>query len=122
MSENMAKQAPAIAPALLERLHRVVGDAGLISDPDALLPYLLEQRGTYHGATALCICPATAQEVSDVVTILYEAGVAIVPQGGNTGLCGGAVPAEHGREVLLNLRRLNRVRAIDPDNFTITVE
>ena len=107
---------------LLSQLRTMVGDAGLITDPDALIPFLVEQRGNYHGKSALCICPASTSETAAVVKLLYEAGVAMVPQGGNTGLCGGAVPAETGQEVLINLRRMNRVRSIDAENFTITVE
>jgi len=107
---------------LLERLREVVGDAGLVTDPDSLVPFLSEQRGNYRGAASLCICPATTLETSTVVRLLYEAGVAMVPQGGNTGLCGGAVPAESGNEVLISLRRMKRVRAVDARNFTITVE
>jgi len=110
------------ASALLGRLREIVGESGLVTDPDALSPFLVEQRGNYRGATSLAVCPANTEETAAVVKLLYEAGVAIVPQGGNTGLCGGAVPAESGEQVILSLRRLNRVRAVDPLNFTITVE
>ena len=110
------------ASALLGRLREIVGESGLVTDPDALSPFLVEQRGNYRGATGLAVCPANTAETAAVVKLLYEAGVAIVPQGGNTGLCGGAVPAESGEQVILSLRRLNRVRAVDPLNFTITVE
>ena len=111
-----------LANDLVAKLRDVVGDAGLITDLEDLLPFLIEQRGNYRGVTSLCVCPATTAETAQVVRILSEAGVAMVPQGGNTGLCGGAVPAESGDQVLINLRRLNRVRGVDPRNFTITVE
>jgi FAD/FMN-containing dehydrogenase len=105
-----------------ERLLAIVGQAGLISDPDELVPYLREQRGTYQGRSRLCILPSTTEQTAEVVRTLYEAQVAMVPQGGNTGLCGGAVAAESGDQVLINLRRMNRIRAIDADNFTLTAE
>ena len=106
----------------MARLRDIVGDAGLVTEADALQPFLAEQRGNYRGRSALCIRPATTEETAQVVGLLYEAGVPMVPQGGNTGLCGGAVAAESGDQVLINLGRMNRVRAIDPENYTITVE
>jgi D-lactate dehydrogenase (cytochrome) len=68
------------------------------------------------------VLPASTQQVSQVVQTLYAAGVPIVPQGGNTGLCGGAVAGLDGEEVIINLKRMNRVLGADPDNFTLTVE
>ena len=104
------------------RLLSIVGQSALITDADELVPYLREQRGNYQGHSQLCILPSTTQQVADVVRTLYEAGIPMVPQGGNTGLCGGAVAAESGEQVLINLKRMNRIRAVDADNFTLTVE
>ena len=81
--------------------------------------YLADMRGLYRGASPLVVRPATTQEVAAVVRLCAEDGVSIVPQGGNTGLSGGAVAAG---EVLLNLGRMNRVRAVDPLDHSITVE
>ncbi len=118
--------APVLDPPLpenaLRRIRAAVGKRGWIADPGAMAPYLTEQRGLYRGSAALVVRPATTAEVASVVRICAEAGIAIVPQGGNTGLCGGAAPNEHGGEILLSLGRLNRIRAIDPANFTITAE
>ncbi|MCB2109131.1 MAG: FAD-binding oxidoreductase [Rhodobacteraceae bacterium] len=105
-----------------DRLNAIVGASGLIADTADMAPYLHEERGLYHGKAALVVRPKSAAEVAAVVKACAEAGVAIVPQGGNTGLCGGAAPHDDGHEVILSLNRMNKVRAIDPVNFTLTAE
>ena len=85
-------------------------------------PYLVEARGLYRGSTRLVVRPASTAEVAAVVRICAEAGLAVVPQGGNTGLVGGGVPPADRDNIVLALGRMNRVRAIDPNNFTMTVE
>jgi FAD/FMN-containing dehydrogenase len=111
-----------IDQTFLDRITAIVGAAGYISDSGAMAPYLLEERGLYHGKAALVVRPANTAEVADVVKTCAAARVPIVPQGGNTGLCGGAAPHETGNEIILSLGRLNKVRAIDAENFTITVD
>jgi len=106
----------------LDRLKSIVGDKGWIADPALLSPYLEEQRGLYQGGTAIMLRPATALEVADLVSFCAEAAIGVVPQGGNTGLVGGAVPSEGQREILLNLSRMNKISHIDSRNDTITVE
>jgi FAD/FMN-containing dehydrogenase len=66
--------------------------------------------------------PGSTEEVSKVMTYAYENGLKIVPQGGNTGLVGGQIPTETGEEIVLSLGRMNKVRSVDPDGFTITVD
>ena len=107
---------------LIRRIRAVVGDKGCITDPEAIAPHLEEPRGLFHGRAAVLVRPARTDEVAAVVRLCAESGTAIVPQGGNTGLVGAAVPHAHGGEILLNLARMDRVRALDPDNDTITVE
>ena len=104
------------------RIKSALGPAGWIADRNGMAPYLAERRGIFKAAAALVARPASAAEVAAVVSICAEAGIGIVPQGGNTGLVGGSVPREHGGEIVLNLGRMNAVRAIDPENDTITVE
>ena len=106
----------------LGRIRAVVGPKGWSDDNRVLEPLLLDRRGLFAGKTALLVRPASTAEVSGVVKICAEFGIAIVPQGGNTGLVGGGTPHEHGGEILLNLSRMNRVRASDPANYTMTVE
>jgi len=107
-------------PATLERLKSALGPGGWTDDPDELAPHLVEWRNRYRGQTPLLLHPSTAQQVAAAVKICAEAEVAIVPQGGNTGLMGGQIPRQG--EVLLSLSRLNRVRAVDPVDNTMTVE
>lgn len=107
---------------LLDRLKSIVGPSGWIDDPATIAPYLVDQRGLYRGRAALLLRPASTEEVAAVVRQCAEARVGIVPQGGNTGLVGGATPDPEGRQVLLCLERMNRIRAIDPLDYTMIVE
>ncbi len=102
------------------RLRTVVGASRVLTGVAELAPYCTDWRGRYSGNASCVVLPGTTEEVSAVVRICAEAGVAIVPQGGNTGLCGGATPV--GGEVVVSLRRMNRIRAVDADNNSITVE
>jgi FAD/FMN-containing dehydrogenase len=106
-------------PLLHERLAGRLGPTGYSVDPDILSPYLTEWRGRYSGTTPFLAMPASTEEVADVVRLCAEAGAAITPQGGNTGLVGGQIPAG---EILLSLRRMNRIRAVDPVDDSITAE
>ncbi len=107
---------------VLDRILNVVGDVGIIADETDKTPYLSDERGYYTGKTPLIVRPANTQEVANVITICNETGTPVVPQGGNTGLCGGATPYEHGGEILMSLTRMNSVREVDAMNYTITVE
>jgi FAD/FMN-containing dehydrogenase len=106
--------------ALIAELRRLLGERHVLTAPEDVAPYCTDWRGRYVGS-ALCVAlPGTTEEVAAVVRACVAVGVAIVPQGGNTGLCGGATPV--GGEVVLSLRRMNRIRAVDADNNSITVE
>ena len=107
---------------ILDRIQNVVGEAGIIADETDKTPYLSDERGYYTGKTPLIVRPANTQEVANVIAICNETGTPVVPQGGNTGLCGGATPYEHGGEILMSLTRMNTVREVDAMNYTITVE
>lgn len=106
--------------ALLGDLSSAVGERNLLTAAGDVAPYVTDWRGRYSGVPLCVARPGTIEEVAAVVRLCAEAGVPIVPQGGNTGLCGGATPI--GGEVVISLARLNRIRAIDPDNNSITVE
>jgi len=105
--------------SILASIREIVGAKGWIDDPADLEPYLVEERGLYHGSCMAVVRPGTAEELAGVVRLCANAGVAIVPQGGNTGLVGGGVP-DGG--IVLSTARMNRIRAIDPVNRTITLE
>ena len=81
---------------LLPRLAAVVGAAHVLTAPADIEPYLVDWRGRYRGAARAVVRPRTTAEVAAVVRVCAEAGVPIVPQGGNTGMCGGATPDAHG--------------------------
>ena len=112
---------PAVTAAI-ERIRRALGPAGVVDDPASRAPYLVDFRGLYRGASPLVARPASTAEVSEVLAICHEHGVGVVPQGGNTGYCGGATPSEAGDQVVLSLSRLNRIREVDAANHSLTVE
>src|ERR1700682_3759416 len=109
-------------PNLLDRLRAIVGERGLIIDTREQQPYVNDWRDQWHGRAAAVVKPANAEEVARVVTLLAEARVPMVPQGGNTSMCGGSVPDTSGSQVVINVSRLNRVREVDVANNTMTVE
>ncbi|WP_370643339.1 FAD-binding oxidoreductase [Roseomonas cutis] len=87
-----------------------------------MAPHLTDWRGLYHGAAPCLLRPASTEELAGAVRLCAAAGVPMVPQGGNTGMVGGAVPDESGRQVLVSLARMNRLRDLDPVDMTMTVE
>ncbi|THF66832.1 FAD-binding oxidoreductase [Pseudothauera nasutitermitis] len=107
---------------LLAALAGVVGAPNVLSAAGDLAPYVNDWRGRYSGRACAVVRPGSAAEVAEVVRRCAAAGVPLVPQGGNTGLCGGATPADDGRAVLISLSRLQRIRAVDPDNNTLVAE
>ncbi|MEO8420705.1 MAG: FAD-binding oxidoreductase [Hyphomicrobium sp.] len=106
----------------IARMIDVVGPAHAIADADRQQPYLRELRDLYKGAAALVLRPGTTLEVAQILAIAHEAGIGIVPQGGNTGLVGGQTPSTDGSQVVLSLARLNRVRAVDGPGGTVIIE
>ena len=113
---------PANVAEAIGRIRGVLGDAGCLDAPGDIAPFLVDFRGLYRGATPLVACPASTADVAAVLAICNELGVGVVPHGGNTSYCGGATPHEHGDEIVLSLRRLDRIREVDADNFSMTVE
>lgn len=116
------------APAtkVLEQLAQIVGPAHLLTDEHDLAPYLTDWRGRYHGAALCVVRPGSTAEVAALVATCAAAHLTLVPQGGNTGLVGGAVPraADQAQrpEIVLSTGRLNRIRHLDPLNHTLTAE
>lgn len=109
-----------ISDHVLSELRSIVGEEGVLTDPTVLEPFLAEERGLYRGAASVVVRPGTVSQVSGVVRLCARSGISIVPQGGNTGLCGGAV-SDSG-QLVLSLGRMNRIRSVDPVDFTMTVE
>jgi hypothetical protein len=118
----MNQTTPANVAAAVERIRAILGPAGCLEAPEDIAPYLTDFRGLYRGATPLVACPASTADVAAVLSTCHALGVGVVPHGGNTSYCGGATPHEHGREIVLSLRRMDRVREVDADNFSMTVD
>jgi FAD/FMN-containing dehydrogenase len=106
---------------LVEQLKEVAGAVNVLQGDD-MAPYLVDWRGRYRGAARCVVRPGSTAEVAAVVRACAEAGAPMVPQGGNTSLCGAATPDADGGAVVISLSRLNRIRALDPENNTITIE
>lgn len=106
---------------MLEDLVKIVGQAHVLTG-EAADPYLVDWRGRYRGRAQAVVRPGSTQEVADVVKLCVSNKVPLVTIGGNTGLCGGATPDNQGNAIMLSTARLNRVRAIDTENDTMTVE
>jgi len=107
---------------LLDSLRGELGPAGVLTDPADLASYVEDWTGTHRGTSPAVLRPGTTAEVAAAVRLCHEAGVALVPQGGNTGLARGGVPDESGDQLVLSLSRLRDVRDVDPVADTLTVE
>jgi FAD/FMN-containing dehydrogenase len=107
--------------SLLNALQSLLGQAHVLTGEDAA-PFLEDWRRRYRGSALAVIRPESAEQVAQAVRLCAEHGTPVVPQGGNTGLCGGATPDLTGQSIVLSLGRLNKIRAVDTDNDTITVE
>jgi len=108
--------------SFLARLAAIVGANQVLVQPQDTAPYFSDWRRQYRAAAECVVRPASTAEVSSVVQLCASEGIALVPQGGNTGLCGGSVPTGSRREIVLSLARMNRIRAIDLLNDTLTAE
>jgi len=92
-----------VTPAVVEALRAIVGDKGLILDDPGKQPFVTDWRGSLIGSAAVVVRPASSEEVSKVVKLCSDNGIAIVPQGGNTGLMGGATPYPTHSGIVLSL-------------------
>jgi FAD/FMN-containing dehydrogenase len=105
-----------------ERLMAIVGDRNVLVDPAKTAGYVVEPRDLFKGRALCVVKPGSTAEVAAVVEFCAETGTKIVPQGGNTGLVGGQTPSERGDEIVLSLRRMDKLREMDPASNTLTVE
>jgi FAD/FMN-containing dehydrogenase len=108
--------------SLLDALAAALGRDQLLTADEAMAPYLTDWRGRYRGRARAVVRPADAGQVAAVVRACAAAGVPVVPQGGNTGLCGGATPLADGLAVIVSLGRLDRIRDLDTANNTLCAE
>ena len=105
-----------------ESLRAIVGRDQVLTSTEAMVPYLIDWRGRYRGAARCVVRPGTTDEVAAVVRLCAEHRVPMVPQGGNTSHCGASIPDPSGAAVLICLSRMNAIRVVDADNYTMTVE
>ncbi|MEA3152253.1 MAG: hypothetical protein QOD56_3192 [Gammaproteobacteria bacterium] len=110
------------SPGTLDALKAAVGTGSWFDSPEDLAPYVVDFRRLYRGTTPLVLEPRTVDEVSRILAICDRDEIAVVPYGGNTGYCGGATPDDSGAQLVLSMRRLNRVRMVDAANYSMIIE
>jgi FAD/FMN-containing dehydrogenase len=111
-----------VGATVVERLKNVVGSEHVLTRAADMAPYVVDHRGRYHGVASAVVQPRSTAEVAAIVRLCNDANVPLVPQGGNTGMCGGATPDARGDAIVLSLGRMRTIRDIDRANATITVE
>ncbi|CAN5492204.1 hypothetical protein BH09PSE4_BH09PSE4_09380 [soil metagenome] len=99
---------------LVDAVRARFGPKAAVTDANDIAPWLSDWRGRYHGAAAAILAPASTEEAAAIVGLAHRGGVALVPQGGNTSMVGGATPPADGHALILSTRRMNRIRSIDP--------
>ena len=109
-------------PVDLTALKSVVGPGGFLDSAADVEPFLVDFRKIYHGRSPLVLLPSSTEQVSQLLAYCHEHDIGVVAQAGNTSYCGGAVPDESGTQIVLGLRRLNKLRAMEPLNYSMTVE
>src|ERR1700712_2608617 len=112
--------APPLSPELIAKFRSIVGEKYAVTDAADIAPYLTEERDLFHGRAPLVLRPGSRAEVAAICKLATEHGIALVPQGGNTGLVGGQTP--HNGEVVVSTRRMDRIRDIDTASNTMTCE
>jgi FAD/FMN-containing dehydrogenase len=120
MNTHVTPPVVSLSPELLARFIAIVGDKYAVIDAAEQEPYLIEGRGLYRGTTPVVLRPGSVDEVAAIVRLAHETATAIVPQGGNTGLVGGQI--SHAGEVVVSLRRLDRIREVDVLSNTMSCE
>jgi FAD/FMN-containing dehydrogenase len=106
----------------LARLKALLGPGAWLEQPNDVEPFLVDHRKLYRGVTPLVALPRSTANLAALVAVCAEVRIGMVPHGGNTSYCGGATPDESGRQIVVCLRRMNRVRELDVLNQSIVVE
>ncbi len=112
--------APPLSPELIAKFRRIVGDKYALTDAADIAPYVTEERDLFHGRSPLVLRPGSTAEVATICKLASEHRIALVPQGGNTGLVGGQTP--HNGEVVISMRRMDKIREVDTASNTMTCE
>src|ERR1700742_1889019 len=111
---------PPLSSELIAKFRAIVGEKYVVTDPADIAPYTTEERNLFHGTSPLVLRPGSTAEVSAICRLANEHKIALVPQGGNTGLVGGQTP--HNGEVVVSLRRMDKIRDVDTASNTMTCE
>jgi D-lactate dehydrogenase (cytochrome) len=111
---------PPLPPELVDKFRKIVGDKYAVTDAADIAPYVTEERDLFHGRSPLVLRPGSTGEVAAICRLATEHRIALVPQGGNTGLVGGQTP--HNGEVVVSLRRMDKIREVDTASNTMTCE
>jgi len=112
----------AAASAWQERLRALLGAESVLTDPQDCAPFLVDHLARCRGRALAVVQPNSVAQVAQLLALCEAERIGVVPHGGNTSYCGGAIPDESGAEVVLSLRRLNRIRGVDPDNYSLLAE
>ena len=107
---------------LIDNVRTRFGDRAVVTEAADIEPWLTDWRGRWHGPSAAILQPGSTEEVAAIVSLAAERGIALVPQGGNTSMVGGATPPEDGSALILSLRRMNRIRAIEKSSMRAVAE
>jgi FAD/FMN-containing dehydrogenase len=110
------------APQLRSRLREILGSDDLLTAPNDCAPYLTDHRHLYQGRALAVALPRSVAQVAAVLALCNAARTGVVPHGGNTSYCGAATPDESGTQLVLCLKRLNRIRSLDPANYSLVAE
>jgi FAD/FMN-containing dehydrogenase len=100
----------------------IVGPDGILTDAADIAPYLTDHRKLYQGRALAVIVPRSVEQISRLLRFCNENRIGVVPHGGNTGYCGGATPDESGNQVVVSMRRMNRIRGVDALNYSLVAE
>src|ERR1700744_2120593 len=111
---------PPLSPELIAKFRAIVGDKYAVTDPADIAPYTTEERDLFHGRSPLVLRPGATAEVAAICKLANAHRIALVPQGGNTGLVGGQTP--HNGEVVISMRRMDKIRDVDTASNTMTCE
>ncbi|WP_407176403.1 FAD-binding oxidoreductase [Bradyrhizobium sp. STM 3562] len=120
MNIVQSSSVPPLPPELIAKFKKIVGDKYAVTDQTDIEPYVTEERDLFHGRSPLVLRPGSTAEVAAICRLATEYKIALVPQGGNTGLVGGQTP--HNGEVVISLRRLDKIREVDVASNTMTCE
>ena len=105
-----------------ERLRALLGADAVLTEPQECAPFLVDHLGRCRGSALAVVQPRSVAQVAQVLEFCDAERIGVVPHGGNTSYCGGAIPDESGRELVLSLRRLDRIRNVDPENYSLVAE